>query len=291
MKLILTLLILTMVPSWVSAQHAIDVQRLAADGEYFKALYTFDQMVTRRKTLESQIAASQAAWALGLPDRSIEEIEKVLESEQLSSLQKSQLLLSRGIIEYQEARYRVAVLYAEKVYKQFSEPHVLRGRALVLWADALSHLDSLGSAAEKYQQSLKELPQEERFDAYFHYGQCLARLGKLKQAQENFQLLPMTHERAPEALRSLAAIALDQNDYSRADFWLGRGRDNFPNSFLDSWVDYAQAKIAISQSSPKKVAKILAYAQQKYPPSDPWLNLTEAAVETFYWQTDLKEAR
>ncbi|MCB0335947.1 MAG: hypothetical protein KDD62_06560, partial [Bdellovibrionales bacterium] len=166
MRFFVALVILwSFLPGTADAQHAIDVQRLAAEGEYFEALHAYDSMASRRRTLEAQIAAGNAAWALSLPARSIEEFESVLQSDEITEMQRAQLLLSRGIIEFQESRYRVAVLFAERVFKQFDEPNPLRARALLLWGDALMKLESFGLAEEKYHLAVAELPSQEQFDA------------------------------------------------------------------------------------------------------------------------------
>jgi hypothetical protein len=78
-------------------------------------------------------------------------------------------------------------------------------------------------------------------------------------------------------------IALDTGKMKSASFWLKKGRAEYPDSFLDSWVDYALLRIAMSENDQVAVREVRAAATKKYPPSDPWLNLLQAAAEGFEW--------
>ncbi len=57
------------------AQHSIDVQRLAAKGEYFEALANYEKLPKRRANTEAITAAARSAWGLGLSDRAIQEYD------------------------------------------------------------------------------------------------------------------------------------------------------------------------------------------------------------------------
>lgn len=266
------------------AQHPIEVQQKAANGEYFQALSTYDRMARRKATSLTVLAAARSAWALSLPDRAISEYEKALGSEDLSPKEKARAYLSRSIIEYQEDRYRVAALYAEKTISMLPAPSPLRAHAWLIWGESLYELDSFGAAEAKYETALIEATLEARPDIHYRLGLCQLRLGNLESARSHFQQVPLSHPRTADAIRHLAHIALDQGSYDHALFWLEKGRSEFPDEFLDSWVDYALVRASLQSSKPLRARKIQENAQKKYPPSDYWLTMLNATLEVDAWQ-------
>ncbi len=271
------------------AQHPIDVQRYSARGEHLLALHTFDKIPQRKTTLESRIAAARSAWALGLSSRALEEFDRALGDESLEKIERARIQLSKGIIEFQEQRPRVAMLYAEKAASLLPEAGPLRARAWVLWGDALYELESLGAAAEKYEIALEETPVLETPDIYYRLGICQLKLGQPKAAQKSFEQIPMDHDRAASAIRYLAQIAFDNENIEHAAFWLKQGRSQYPEQFLDSWVDYSLMRVALSTGDQDSIQELKSAAEQKYPPSDYWLTMLQAAVEVHAWKNLHKE--
>jgi tetratricopeptide (TPR) repeat protein len=274
-----------LLPQAAAGQHAIEVQRTAARGEYLKALTLYDQMPQRRATKDARIAAAKSAWALSLPGRAIEEFDRVLRQEQMSDEDRARLLLSRGIIDYQEGRFQVAILFAEKAVSALRAASSLRAKAWLLWGESLMSLESFGAAEDKYLKALSECGAGEQADIHFLLGACEMKLGRLDQASAHLEEVPMDHERAPAAIRHLVEIALERKQDKEAQFWLTRGREMFPERFLDSWVDYALVQAAIRTGNAQQVESVRADANRKFPPSDPWLTLLNAASESFYWQS------
>lgn len=282
---ILLLLLMLLYATQLSAQHPIEVQRLAAAGEYFKALASYDKMAKRQATPEAVLAAARSAWALGLPDRAIAEFDKALQKQELDRKQQARAWLSKGIIEYQEQHYQVAILFAEKAINMLSRAGALRSKAWLLWGEGLYELASYGSAADKYSKALEEASVDEQADIHYRLGLCKIKLGQLSDARSSFEQIPLGHERTASAIRYLAQIAIETKDFTSAAFWLKRGREEYPNDFLDSWVDYALVKIAISEQDAAEVVRIQSTATQRYAPSDRWLNMLNAAVEVYRWQS------
>lgn len=280
---ILALLLALVAHQNVYAQHAIDVQRLTSEKDYYEALKIYESLPKRKVTPEAMIAAGKSAWALSLPQKAIDEFEKALRTKELTDTQKARLLLSRGIIEYQEDRFRVAILFAERVIKILNTPSAFRSKAWLLWGESLSSLKSYGAAEEKYKNALKESDQEELPNIYYLLGNSELKLGKLKEARENFERIPLQHAQAPQAMRRLAEISLQEKKYSQVAFWLERGRRDYPDQFIDSWTDYALVQAAINNNDKEKVITLQTQAGNKYPPSDEWLSLLNAAVEEYLW--------
>lgn len=283
-ELMILVLVGGLVPALTAAQHPIDVQRQLAAGDYYSTLVAYERMPKRKATPAAVIAAGKAAWALSLPDRAVQEFDTVLRDQQLGSEERARLLLSRGVIEFQEDRYQVAILFAEKAVLALNTSSSLRAKAWLLWGEALSRLDSHGAAEQKYFKALEEEDEDGRPDINFRLGECQLKLGKLSEARANFELLPLGHEQSAAAIRHLSGIALDEGRYDQAAFWLKKGREQFPEAFLDSWVDYALLKVAVSQNDSSAVRQIKSEAEKRYPPSDHWLTLLQAAAENYQWR-------
>ena len=266
------------------AQHPIDIQRLAAEGEYYQALHAFFELPKRRATTETTLAAARAAWALSLPNKAISYFDTALADEALSGTERSRIYLARSIIEYQEERYRVAIVYAERAAALIPDPAPLRGRVWQIWGDSLYRLASYAAAEKKYKQAIAELETEDLPVVNYQLGVCRRHLGRYDLAREAFEQVPLNHAFAADAVRHLARLALDSQRYSQARFWLETGRDRFPDSFLDSWVDYALIRIAIHQGESGALAELLRKAEERHPPSDYWLTLAQSATVAHQWK-------
>lgn len=276
---LVALLMFSPVQSW--AQHPIDIQRLAANGQYFEAMVAYLQLPQRRATTESIIAAARSAWGLGLPNRAIEEYDRAMRDEKLGQTERARIYLSRAIIEYQEDRFQTCVLFAERAAGLINTAGPLRSKAWLIWAQALEKMNLHGPAEEQYLKSAEEADPDERAEIYYLLARTQMKLGKSKEASENFQKVPLRSDRTAQSVRGLAEVSLDTQHFDEAEFWLNKGRTDFPDDFLDSWVDYALVRIAISQDKPEKVSSIFTDASKRYAPSDHWFNLLNAAVEAY----------
>ena len=266
------------------AQHPTDVQRELAAGEPMAALVTFDKMPKRKATTPSILAAAKSAWALSLPERAIAEFDRSLADDQMPELDRAKVYLARGIIEFQEMRYREALQYADKSLKLLADASPLRSKVWMLIAESQFQLASYAAANDKYEQALQEAPAEDQPDIHYSLGLCKLHLDKLDEAREQFEQVPLSHPRAGKAIRQLANIELTAGDVTHAAFWLARGQQDFPDEFLDSWVDYAQLTIAAGQNDVQRLREIRKAAEAKYPPADSWMTLLEAAAEEFEWR-------
>ncbi len=280
---ILIIAVVSICPAICTAQHSIDVQRQAAKGEYFDALASFEKLPKRRASTEAITAAARSAWGLGLSDRAIQEYDRALLDEKLGVVERSRIYLSRAIIEYQEDRFQTASLYAERSAGLLLESSPLRAKAYLVWGNTLSEMGQYAAAEQKYLQSLEEEDIDDKPEISFRLGTVQIRLGKIEEARSNFEKVPLHHDRTAETMRSLAQIALEDKNFKEAEFWLSKGRTEFPDSFLDSWVDYVLVRVAIGEDDKAKVSQLVEESLKKYPPSDDWLNLLQAAAEAYYW--------
>jgi tetratricopeptide (TPR) repeat protein len=267
------------------AEHPIDVQRLSAEGDYFKALEVYERLPDRRLEKDAHVAAAKSAWALGLVRMAADIFDSVLRSDNLESEERSRITLSRGIIEFQEERYQEAALFAEKTVSLLPEKAPLRGRALLLWGQSLIKANEYSNAEDKLWRAFAEAAPADRADVAMSLGAVQLKLGKLSEAQRTLKTIPTDNPQAAEAIRLLANISMQTEQSSRARFWLEKGRNDYSESFVDSWSDYAQMNIALKDGDLARARKIVDQAQKRLPPSDAWLIVMQASLEQAEWNT------
>lgn len=282
----LLLMLVLGVPGIGYTEEPIDVQIQTSRGEHLKALVTYDTIPKRKMTTDAAIAAGRSAWALSLPERAIEEFEKALLDSTLSPVERGRTLLTRGIIELQEGRYQVAALYADKATKVLEEAGPLRAKAWLLSGQSLARLGNYGAAAERLRNALDESSEEDEGEIRYQLGDALLKLNRLPEAEEHLQAVPVGHDRTASAVRRLAEIALSLNKPEQAAHWLNKGRTDYPDAFLDSWVDYALVQSAIGTKDFVRAEQIQSAANQKYTKSDFWLSMLNAASEIAHWDAN-----
>jgi len=285
-RAILSVLLLTAplaLSSVAVAEHPVDVQRLSAEGEHFKALEMYEKLPDRRLGDDTHIAAAKSAWALGLTKKACELFDSVLRGSSLDNDERARLTLSRGIIEFQEGRYQESALFAEKAASYLPDRSPLRGRALLLWGQGLYKAQAYATAEEKLWRALAESAPEDRPDVSLSLGMTQIKLGKLSDAERALKAIPTDDQNAAEAIRLLAEISLQSGKGDRARFWIDKGKADYSESFLDSWTDYGLTKAALKSGDIEKARKATQEATRRLPPSDPWLILTQASLEQAEW--------
>jgi tetratricopeptide (TPR) repeat protein len=204
------------------AQHPIDIQRLSAEGDHFKALSLYELLPHRQFDTDTYVSAAKSAWALGLTKQAVALFDSVLRSDTLSPEDRARVTLSRGVIDFQEERFQEAALFAEKATSLLPEKSPLRGRALLLLGQSLLKVGAYATAEEKLLRSLADSITSDRPEVVFALGTAQVKLGKLTDAEKSFKAVPTEDARAPMAVRSLASIALQTNQSERARFWFER---------------------------------------------------------------------
>jgi tetratricopeptide (TPR) repeat protein len=272
--------------SSASAQHPIDLQRASAAGDHFKALVFAEQMPRRIATIESSLALARSAWALGLNSRALDEFDRVLRTAQLDSVEKARIHLTKAILEYQEGHYQVASLHAERVINELegidTEP-TLNSKARFVWGEALTRQNAYGPAELQYLQALEGAAAAELPQIHLSLASVELKLGKFEKAKEHFEQIPVDHELTPRAIRGLAEVSVELKRPDAVQFWLTKARKEYPDSFLDSWVDYALMCAAIDRNQIAEVSELRTQVANRLPPSDPWVVLLNAAAEGFVW--------
>lgn len=280
-------LLVARVISWTdiaSAQHPSEVQKLSADGEHMKALAMYELLPNKKLVTETRIAAAKSAWALGLNRQAAQAFDEILRDPSVGPDIRTRLVLSRGVIEYQEERYLEAALYAEKAIGYMRESVPLRGRAYLLWGQSLLRTAAYSNALEKFQKALADVQSSDKPEAHFALGLVELKLGRYTDAQKNLESIPMDHNRTPVAVRMLASLALETQQYDRAKFWIEKGKADYADAFVDSWGDYGLVQVALSKGNIEDARKVVDRAQKQFAPSDSWLVLMQASLELAEWK-------
>lgn len=268
----------------VFAEHPIDVQKLSAEGDHFKALSMYELLPDRRLDEDTHIAAARSAWALGMTRQATELFDAILRGDAVGPDERARITLSRGIIEYQEERYQEAALFAEKAATQLPEKAPLRGRAMLLWGQSLYRSQAYSVAEEKLLAALVDAAPSDRPDVALSLGRTLMKLGKVSEAEKTLKLIPASHAHAAEAIRMLARIAFLTKEGERARFWIEKGRSSYTDAFLDSWADFGLVTVALESNDLPRARSVVERAQKRLPPSDNWLILMQSALEQAEWK-------
>ncbi|MGI6680618.1 MAG: tetratricopeptide repeat protein [Bdellovibrionota bacterium] len=271
------------------AQHPIDVQKNANNKEYYKAMISFEKLPKQKINKNVLTSAAKSAWALSLPDVAVELFDKILENDDITNKEKATIYLYKGIIDFQEEKYSSSQVYAQKALElSGDDTNSLKSACLKLIGDNLFNLKLYGKAKEKYTEALKYAKPFETSSIYLQRGITSFYLGSFTEAQNDLKKVSMDNEDAPLAVRLVMKILLDKKDFNNLKKWLAVSNEEFPNEFIDSWVDYAKVKVAINDKDKKTAIKILDEAKEKFPQSDLWINLASASLETFLWEQGTK---
>lgn len=276
----------------VYAQHPIDIQRASAAGEHFQAIVFAEKMPKRVATYDSSIALAKSAWALGLNQRALEEFDRILRSYNLGAEEKARIQVSKAILVFQEGRFQEAALHAEQAIREIGQSDslvALRSKAHFVLAESFSKQDALGRAEEHYALALQGALPSEQPQIHYSLGALQLKLGKFDAAKTHFEQIPVNHDLTPRAIRGLAEVHLELGRPEAVTFWLSKARKEYPDHFLDSWVDYALMRSAIQQGHAEEVQTLREQVANRLPPSDPWVVLLNAAAEAHEWSRRQKE--
>jgi tetratricopeptide (TPR) repeat protein len=271
-----------------AAQAPIDVERKASDGEFMAALTLFDKMPRRIATTGSVIAAARSAWALGLMDRAHAEYDAAIRSGKLSGIDEARCRFAKAAMYLQDSRPELAVLAIDEAIALLKEPSPLRGTMYVLKAQALAQQNLHPATVKLLMRAKDEVGEDSSIELSYLLGVSLTEVGRYAEAKEFLRKIPSSHDRAPEGIKQLIRIADAEHDSEKAAMWVAKGREAFPDQFLDGWYDYLLVEGAISrdqrgESAKEEIVKLREAAVAKLPASDSWLALLLAATEQYAW--------
>lgn len=271
------------------AEHPINVQKNAINKEYYKAMVSFERLPRQKLNKEVLLSAAQSAWALSLPDTAIELFDKILDDKNISNKEKAKIYLYKGIIDFQEGKYSISQIFAKKALSFSNDiSESLKSAALKLLGDSYFKLKLYGEAKREYIEALKYADNNQQPSIYLQKGMAEFYLGSFDESQKDLQKVSMDNEDAPLAIKLLMKILLEKKDYQKLKKWIEVLNIEFPDEFIDSWIDYAKVKVAISEDNKREALKVLEFAKDKYPESDSWINLARASLETYLWNKGVK---
>ncbi len=271
------------------AEHPINVQKNAINKEYYKAMVSFERLPRQKLNKEVLLSAAQSAWALSLPDTAIELFDKILDDKNISNKERAKIYLYKGIIDFQEGKYSISQIFAKKALSFSNDiSESLKSAALKLLGDSYFKLKLYGEAKREYIEALKYADNNQQPSIYLQKGMAEFYLGSFDEAQKDLQKVSMDNEDAPLAIKLLMKILLEKKDYQKLKKWIEVLNIEFPDEFIDSWIDYAKVKVAISEDNKREALKVLEFAKDKYPESDSWINLARASLETYLWNKGVK---
>jgi tetratricopeptide (TPR) repeat protein len=271
-------------PTW--AEHPHHVRKLEAEENFYDAYLAFVRIPPRSQTVESLISGARSAWALSLPDNALAAFKQALKRD-VTAEQEGEILLSLSVIYFQERNFIDAGKYAKEVLTAFPQAHPYRGRANYILGEIAYEEQRLEDSAEFLEAAFKESSPDLLPRIAFLQGNVLLSLKRVEDARLAFEKVPVEHELARQAVRNLAMLALETADFEQAEFWLLRGKEQHPSLFVDSWVDLALLKIAISRKDEEQIDQIVRDAAKHYPPSDPWFTLLDAVAQEFLYRSTL----
>lgn len=289
MKYILAILILVLCANSVVAQHPIDVERLVAEQKDFEAITLFQKLPRRQIKSSTLVAVSKSAWILGLSEKASEYLNLALQDEELTEVERSKIIYQQALIEFQESRYREAAILIKKSLNLLQEPSPLRGLVLMLAGDTANKLNAPADVLKYYKQAADEISHDLIAEVNFRLATVAKEKGEFDEAIKLFRKLPLEHKRSAEAIRSMAEIAIDNNNPQLAANFLQKGRELYPDEFIDSWVDYVLTNAAISGGETSVVRNRRSEALTKYPASDEWITLLDATAEVYEWTEEARK--
>jgi tetratricopeptide (TPR) repeat protein len=262
------------------AEHPHEVVMLEAKQNFYDAYQAFLKLSPRNRPIDALIAGGRSAWGLSLPDQARKIFTYVLK-QSLTREQEGEVLLSLAVINFQEKKLDDAETAVMRVLSRFPSMHPFRGRAFYVLGEIYDHKNNSNEALTYLESAFEEAAPELIPTISYLQGRLFKKVGKFDEAQKAFERIPVSHELAGHSVRRLAKLSLENKDFAQAEFWLQKGREEHQALFLDSWVEYALMQVALSRGDVRQVEKLVQQATKKYPLSDPWLVLLNAAAEQF----------
>jgi tetratricopeptide (TPR) repeat protein len=228
---------------------------------------------------------------LGLANQAASYFDEALRfpEQTISQEDRARVNLMRGVIEYQEHRLDTAVIYAQESLKSAEEIPGLLNAVHLLLGDIASAKNDYKIAQAHYEQALQDVAPSEKGEVEYRLGNILASQHQDEAAIAAYQRVPVDSVKAPEAIRSIAKLEFDSGKFNDVKFWLNKGRTDYPDRFLDSWVDYVLVESALRLHDIESADEVAVRARASFPPSEGWMVLLEGSLEKAKWDDSRKD--
>ena len=265
-------------PLAVEESSIVSISSLSEQGKHLEALVALRKKKASELHLADKIAGARSAWALSLPDVARELWEEVLAIEDFRGPERSRIILSRAILEFQEGSHEKSRAYAEQGLRLVSSSPI-RKQLLLVIAENLKEQGALSVAEGYYKQARDEIKDDNDDEVLFLLGECQLKLGLIDNARYSFAKVGTSSTFVQKALRRLAGIDLDQRKYDGVLTWIREARESFPEEFSDQWSSYALIVSLLQIGSEKDAARELQRLKTKFSDKDSWYVLARAAYE------------
>lgn len=263
------------------AQHPQELEALVSQQRFYEVAVTSRQLARRRITDRQDLAIARSEWALSLPQAAAARFAAIAESPILTQQEREEAFLAQVVIALQEENFQKVVELVDRMSQTSGLSSEAQSKAQLLQGEALLRLEETERACTILATSLESLPVPQKGDAALLLGKCERLNGRLNEARTSFELVPIDHPGAGEAVHNLIQIALQQRDIKRTRYWVQKGREQFPEVVAESWTRYILGLLAISEQDVGSLSELLREGEKTASPSDHWYLLLQAAAEAF----------
>lgn len=256
----------------------LSVSALSESGQHFEALALDASGKLVEVTASDKLALARSAWALGLVSRARTLWDELLGDPDLSTTDRTQVLLSRAILELQESRYDDARRFAETAASDLPDSD-LRAQFWLVIAESLKEQGILNRAELYYKRAVSESGSSSRPEALYLLSQCQYNLGMLAESRYSLTSVPTDSRFSARALHKLIEIDFKQHDFDGVLTWISEGRESYPAAFDTPWDYYSHITALLEIGRLDSAEEWLAKFRAKHATANAWYTLAEAAVE------------
>lgn len=254
------------------------IASLNQEGRHYEAVLRFAQNGESAAPIQ-QLAAARSAWALGLPDRARGIWKSLLEDRSLSLQERTRIRLGQAIVELQEHRPREARQIAELGAREIHSSD-LRAQLWLVVGESYREEKQWTSAIPNYERALEEGSNRTRGEAHYLLGLSSLNAKDYDNARKHFTAVESSSPYAPQSLRQLTLVELQQERYEGALMWINEGRDVYPNEFSDAWTGYATVRALTALTRLSEATEELKNLRLNHTTMNTWTTLAEAQLES-----------
>ncbi len=271
------------VPS-VLAESPSAIQQMSADGDHYRAMVAWERSSKRQMTPQAILAAAESSWALGLEAQALDLVSKAVATGQLTKREHARALIMQAVVHRQRGEFDLSYLRASHAREQVTQDDPFAVRAGVILVDVLIEQRKYEQARILAKQTKVYAEPDLKAELTFKEAQAARAREDESGARTLLLEIPRNHGRAAETLRLLSELAVSRGDFNEAKLFLERGREDFPDKFLDSWTLYQLAKASAEMGERNKAEDYIVELQRSFPESDPWRVVAIAYMEQKAWR-------
>lgn len=226
-----------------------EITRLAKQGRHLEAVRAWLALDKADRSDELKVYVAESAWAVGdvwLARSLWDELESDVE---IDSIDRARILLSRGVMEFQENSLSIALDYAERAEKLL-EPSELQAQVQLLAAEVLKEQGNTDEALLKLQDIEDHCERETAAEAKLMEGQLLLKQGQYQAARKALARADLLAE-SWNAHEALIEVNLKLKNYERVLELIDEAQSRFERESSEDKVTYwkVQSLLELGQVS------------------------------------------